>query len=225
MRGAHGQTIQANPTFLDAGLAIQEFVQPALQGLGHKLGALVFQISPLPAYLRGRMPEVLARLSVMLKALPSLKEQAPEAVVAVEVRAAVWLKPEFAAVLRDSGTTYCLGLHAKLPPIEDQLPLLRAMWPGPLVCRWNLHQLHGAYGYEAATDRYAPYDKLVDVDIHTRAALAKVVKATTQAGFNAYVTINNKAEGCAPLTVAGLAREICSVSAEAKALQISDEKR
>jgi uncharacterized protein YecE (DUF72 family) len=218
VRGDQGQSVQANPAFLDAELAVREFVQPALDGLRHKLGALVFQISPLPAALRGRMPEVLARMSAMLKALPVLKEQAPDAVVAVEVRDALWLTPEFAAVLRDCGATYCMGLHAKMPPIEGQLPLLRALWPGPLVCRWNLHRMHGAFGYEDAADLYAPYDKLVDIDVETRTLLAKVVNATTKAGYNAYVTVSNKAEGCAPLSVAGLAYGICGQHPELKAL-------
>ncbi len=208
VRGEKGQAVQPNPAFLNAELAVLEFAQPALQGLGHKLGALVFQISPLPPALHGRMPEVLARLAVMLKALPSLKEQAPDAVVAVEVRDPLWLTPEFVAVLREAGATYCLGLHAKMPPIEGQLPLLRALWPGPLVCRWNLHRMHGAYGYEDAAELYEPYSKLVDMDPETRATLAKVVNATTQAGYNAYVTVSNKAEGCAPLSVAGLAQKI-----------------
>ena len=55
---------------------------------------------------------------------------------------------------------YRLCLHAQKPPIEEQLPLLRTLWPGPLVCRWNLHRHHGAYGYESAKVQYAPFDCL-----------------------------------------------------------------
>ena len=208
VRGEKGQAVQANPAFLSPELAVQEFVQPVLQGLQHKLGVLVFQISPLPAGLHARLPELLQRLAAMLQALPSLTAQAPDAVIAVEVRDPVWLTPEFVSVLRQSGATYCLGLHAKMPPIEGQLPLLRALWPGPRVCRWNLHRMHGAYGYEDAAKLYMPYAKLVDVDLKTRTTLAKVVNATTKAGYNAYVTISNKAEGCAPLSVAALAGEM-----------------
>lgn len=208
VRGEKGQVVQANPAFLSPELAVQEFVQPALQGLQQKLGVLVFQISPLPSGLHARIPELLQKLAAVLQALPSLTEQAPDAVIAVEVRDPVWLTPAFADVLRQSGATYCLGLHAKMPPIEVQLPLLRALWPGPLVCRWNLHRMHGAYGYEDAAKHYLPYDQLVDIDVETRATLARVINATTNAGHHAYVTISNKAEGCAPLTVAGLAGEI-----------------
>ena len=212
-RSETGRGMQANPGFLNAELAVREFVQPALEGLGAKLGALVFQLSPLPPALRSRMPEVLAVLRNMLNALPALRPTAPDAVVAVEVRDPAFLTPEFSAILRSAGATYCLGLHAKMPPIEEQLPMLRALWPGPLVCRWNLHRMHGAYGYEDAKALYEPFNQLVHVDTANRETLAKVASATSKAGFNCYITINNKAEGSAPLSVLGLARELLEVCA------------
>jgi uncharacterized protein YecE (DUF72 family) len=88
--------------------------------------------------------------------------------------------------------------------------MLRALWPGPLVCRWNLHSRHGAQGYEEAKGLYEPFDRLVDPDPATRAVLAKVMSATAAAGHNVYVTINNKAEGSAPLSVLALAGAVSS---------------
>ncbi len=209
VRSEDGRGMRANAGFLDAPLAWNAFVQPALEGLGAKAGVLVFQLSPLPASMLAQMPQTIDRLAQMLASLPpvaQLRAQAPDLVIAVEVRNAEWLTPAFARVLRDAGATYCLGLHAKLPPIEDQLPVLRALWPGPLVCRWNLHSRHGAYGYEDAKALYAPFNRLVDPDPDTRAVLAKVIAATTAAGQPAYLTINNKAEGSAPLSVAAMAQ-------------------
>jgi uncharacterized protein YecE (DUF72 family) len=212
VRGESGRATQPNPAFLDPALAVQEFVQPALEGLGPKLGALVFQLSPLPGSMVRRMDDVLARLQTLLAALPPLTPAAPDAVVAVEVRNPEFVTPAFAAVLRGAGATYCLGVHAKMPSIEDQLPMLRALWPGPLVCRWNLNSKHGAYGYEDAKALYAPFNQLVDEDLATRATLAKVAAATSKAGFNSYITINNKAEGSAPLSVAALAAAIAGTN-------------
>lgn len=208
VRTEDGRGRQANTAFLDPRLAIQEFLEPAMQGLGARIGALVFQLSPLPLAMLGRMPEQLDRLHAMLAALPSLRDVAPEAVVAVEVRDPEWLTPDFVAVLKDTGARYCLGLHPKLPPIQDQLPLLRAMWPGPLVCRWNLHRVHGPFGYEDAEKKYGEYAEVMDPDPETRAVLAKVVRATAEAGQPCYVTISNHAEGSAPLSLRALAREI-----------------
>jgi uncharacterized protein YecE (DUF72 family) len=213
VRAEDGRGQQPNPAFLDPVLAVQQFVQPALEGLGDKLGALVFQLSPLPGAMLARMPELLQRLRTLLAALPSLRDVAPDGVIAVEVRNPEFLTPAFTEVLREAGATYCLGLHPKLPPITDQLPLLRALWPGPLVCRWNLNRRHGAYGYEEAKSLYEPFNKLVDPDVETREALARVIAGTTGAGQNAYVTINNKAEGSAPLSVRALAEAVQAIRA------------
>ena len=42
-----------NPCFLNAQMAIDEFVAAVLDGLGAKAGALVFQFSPLPDQMLG----------------------------------------------------------------------------------------------------------------------------------------------------------------------------
>ena len=132
--------------------------------------------------------------------------------IAVEVRDPEFMGPELVEVLRATGAVYCLGLHAKMPPIQDQLPMLRKLWPAPMVCRWNLNPIHGAFGYEDARELYSPYDKTVDEDLGSRQALARVALATAQAGLPAYITISNKAEGSAPLSVAALAREMVEQS-------------
>ncbi|MGA0571194.1 DUF72 domain-containing protein [Variovorax sp. VNK109] len=208
VRGEGGRGIQPNPAFLDPLLALNEFVEPALQGLADRTGALVFQLSPLPATVAQRPEQVLEMLDRMLAALPRVAERVEGAVVAVEVRNAGLLTPALVDVLKRHGATYCLGLHAKMPPIEEQLPVLRALWPGPLVCRWNLHRKHGAYGYEEARSLYEPFDRIVDPDPETRDTLARVIAGTVGAGQAAYVTINNKAEGSAPLSVQAVAAAV-----------------
>ena len=208
IRGDGGRALERNPTFLDPDLALHAFADPALEGLRHRLGALNFQISPLPAEWLRQPGALIERFASMLRAMPDLRAIAPEAAVSIELRDPALLTPAFAQMLRDVGATFCLGLHAKMPPIEQQLPMLRALWPGPLVCRWNLNRIHGAYGYEKAEQQYGDFDRLIDPDPDTRAALARVIAATTDAGFPAYVTIDNKAEGSAPLSVVELARAV-----------------
>ena len=207
-----GRGLAENSVFLDPELAITQFVEPAVAGLGDRLGALVFQISPLPLSLLERPGEVIDRLGRMLRALPEVRAQLPQAVIAVEFRDPIFVAPEWSGLLidmlRNNRATYCLGLHGKMPPIETQLPILRALWPGPLVCRWNLHRKHGAYGYEAAKRLYGAFDRIVDADIETRLALARVAAATASAGYPAYITIGNKAEGSAPRSALALTEAI-----------------
>jgi uncharacterized protein YecE (DUF72 family) len=208
IRGDDGRSLNHNALFLDADTALREFVRPALEGLGHKLGALVFQLSPLPGLMLATIGQQIEKLDRLLAALPHLRVVAPDAVVAVEVRNAEWLTPGFTAMLKQHGVSYCLGLHAKMPPIAEQLPILRALWPSPLVCRWNLHMKHGAFGYESAREEYAPFDRLVDPDPETRQQLVRVIAGTAAYGVLAYVTVNNKAEGSAPLSIEALAQAV-----------------
>ncbi|MDR7268122.1 uncharacterized protein YecE (DUF72 family) [Pelomonas saccharophila] len=204
LRSEDGRRQEPNPLFLDAVTALQTFIEPAYEGLGTTIGALVFQLSPLPALRLSRMNEQLDRLHALLLALP----KPPAGVLAVEVRDAAWLCPDFVALLRGTGARYCVGLHPKLPPLQEQLPLLRALWPGPLVVRWNLNRLHGPYGYEEAEKLYGEFNAMLDPDPETRAELARVIRGTAGAGQDAFVTISNKAEGSAPLSVRALAEAI-----------------
>jgi uncharacterized protein YecE (DUF72 family) len=206
-----GRGLQANPHFLDDALFHEACLQPLLEGLGHKLGALVLQMSPLPSQmlLNTQVQQLFRQLAPVFISFNAIKSIANHAIMAIELRNPEFiitpLRDELIALLKDTGATYCLGLHAKLPPIEEQLPILRKLWPGSLVCRWNLHSKHGRYGYEAAKSQYEPFDKLVDEDPATREQLARVIAGTVKGGQNAFVTINNKAEGSAPLSVSKLA--------------------
>jgi len=163
----------------------------------------VFQLSllPLPAMVV-QLPALLERLRGMLRTLPALRPTAPDGVIAVEVCNPEFLPPAFAQVLREAGATDSLGLHPKMPPIAEPLPVLRALWPAPLVCRWNLNRLHGAYCDGEARQ----LSELVNPDVETREAPGRVILGTTRAGQNAYVTVNNKAEGSAPLSMLALAQ-------------------
>jgi uncharacterized protein YecE (DUF72 family) len=204
----------ANPHFLDAVLFQEACLLPLLEGLGHKLGALVLQMSPLPAQMlsRTQIQLLFKQLAPVFIGFNAIKSIANDAIMAIELRNPEFitspLRDELIALLKDTGATYCLGLHAKLPPIEEQLPILRKLWPGPLVCRWNLHSKHGRFGYESAKSQYEPFDKLVDEDPSTREQLARVIAGTVKGGQRAFVTINNKAEGSAPLSVSKLANAV-----------------
>src|SRR3546814_19662282 len=105
----------------------------------------LFQLSPVPDALLRDLPALLRRLGAMLQALPSLRPLAPDAAIAVEVRDPEWLMPAFTSTLRAAGATYCLGLHAKMPPIDEQLPILRRSeerrvgkeWVSTCRSRWS----------------------------------------------------------------------------------------
>lgn len=200
---ASGAPLAPNPAFLDPALALQAALQPLAAGLGPRLGVLVFQLSPLPPAWRDDPPTLWRRLDALWPALrPALPAGAH---LALELRDAALLGPDLAAQLKAHGVRHCLGLHDRLPPVHEQLSLLRALWPGPLVCRWNLQR---GQRYAQARDAWAPFDRMRSPDPGTRATLARVLRATLDAGHEAFVTINNKAEGCAPASVLALAQAL-----------------
>ena len=198
-----GAALALNPGFLDPALALSACLLPAVQGLGPKLGALVFQLSPLPAAMLADLPSLIARLEALWQTLAP--HRPPRVQLALEVRDPALLCPALTASLKAHGIRLCLGLHDRLPDIEAQRPAQRAMWPGDLVCRWNLQR---GQRYAQARDNWAPFDRLQAPDEATRAALARIIHGTLQGGQRVYVTINNKAEGSAPLSVRALAAEL-----------------
>src|SRR6185437_1754628 len=209
IRDEDGRGKVPNPHFLDPAIATREFVVPCLEGLGGKAGPLVFQVSPLPRGVVEEAPLLVERLGAFFAALPqALGRRRP--CYALELRNAELLTPRLMRMLRDVGVRYCVGLHDRMPEVERQELALKALdgeTPGDLVVRWNLHR---GFLYQAAKQRYEPFDKLVDEDPETRRILARMAAQAFGAKRKVWITANNKAEGSAPLSLVKLAEEIAA---------------
>lgn len=207
MRDEEGRGKVPNPHFLDAAIATREFVVPCLEGLKDKAGPLVFQVSPLPRGLVAEAANLIDRLAAFFAALPrELGKYRP--LYALELRNAELLTPRLTRMLAAAGVRYCVGLHDRMPEVERQAAALRSLdgdVPGPLVVRWNLHR---GFLYQAAKQRYEPFDRLVDEDGETRRILARMAADAFKAKQKVWITANNKAEGSAPLSLLKLAEEI-----------------
>lgn len=208
LRGPDGAGCLANAAFLDAGIAIRDFIVPATAGLGQRCGPLLFQLSPLQS-VADDGPAFFARLDAFLAALPPLDPSlTPHACYAVEMRDPALLTPRYIRLLRERGVRFCLAARDRLPPVSRQAHAQTLMddgAPGPLVLRWMLRE---GRSYAMAEKAYMPFDKLVDPDDATRDAIADVVAGTLRAGQPAYVIVSNNAEGCAPQSIARLAAAI-----------------
>lgn len=207
MRDEAGRGKVPNPHFLDAAIATREFVVPCIEGLKDKAGPLVFQVSPLQRGLVAEAVSLIERLAAFFAALPTeLGKFRP--LYALELRNAELLTPRLMRTLAAAGVRYCVGLHDRMPEVERQAVALRALdadVPGPLVVRWNLHR---GFLYQAARQRYEPFDRLVDEDGETRRILARMAADAFKAKQKVWITANNKAEGSAPLSLLKLAEEI-----------------
>ncbi|MGI4857903.1 MAG: DUF72 domain-containing protein [Janthinobacterium lividum] len=200
IRGTGGAPARINPDFLDPAAAIDDFIQPCVEGLAGKIGALVFQLSPLPDALRADLPALIDRLARFFDALPPAPHR-----YALEIRDPALLTPRLIRMLREHGVRYCVGIHSRMPDAARQATALEHLddgHPGPLIVRWSLH---AGLRYEGARTRYEPFDAIVDPDLPTRTALAALIARAVRAQQPAYIVVNNKAEGSSPVSCAWLA--------------------
>jgi len=209
-----------NPLFLDAAYAAATVVAPYVEGLGAKGGALLFQFAPQEL---GPPRRFAARLHAFLESLP----RGPR--YAVELRNRELLTADYAAALAAAGACHCLNVHPRMPDVRVQAHLagvadspmtattatppmtpIRPTTPTPMtIGRWLLGA--GAE-YEAASRRFAPFNRLAAPDPGARRALAEVAREALAAGRPFLLTVNNNAEGCAPLSILALARELAARS-------------
>jgi uncharacterized protein YecE (DUF72 family) len=192
---------QPNDRFLDAAYARDLVVAPFVEGLGEKAGPLVFQLPPQDPRELGGVGPFVERLHAFLCALP----RGP--LYAVEVRNEALLTEALAQALADVGACPVLAAWKDMPPVERQALRTRALHAPALVVRWMLPP---HLDYEEARKRYFPFDRLVEEDLRTREAIARACVAALRASRPVFVTLNNKAEGSAPLSALQLARSVIS---------------
>jgi uncharacterized protein YecE (DUF72 family) len=192
---------QVNPYFLDPAYAADYVVAPFVEGLGAKGGALLFQLSPQDLGAPEYFAEELRRF---LCALP----KGP--VYAVELRNREILTPAFADALAEAGAVHCHNVHPRMPEVTIQARLAGTDRPAtPLTLgRWLLGP---DMTYEQAGSAYAPFNRIHKPDEDARRALTTLARNALAAGRPFLCTVNNNAEGSAPLSIEALAREIVRI--------------
>ncbi len=220
--GAAAGKTATNPLFLDAAYAVDRVIGPAVLGLKDRLGPIVFQFPPLDLSANGPTGGVEAftdRVEEFLGRLPAgpVGPAGIHPLYAVEVRNRELLTPRWRRMLRRHNAVAALAGHPSQPTVAAQASLLRPLDapegvppPRALVVRWLLHPTQD---YAAAKAKYDPFTRLVDAHPQARNEISDLVVRAVLAGLPAWVVINNKAEGSAPLSVAALAETIAAALA------------
>jgi uncharacterized protein YecE (DUF72 family) len=194
---------EPNRRYLDAGYAASAVVASTVEGLGKKLGALLFQFPPQDE----SEPQAFAdKLYQFLHALP---RGVP---YAVELRTPQLLTPAYAAALEASGAVHTHNVWGNMPPVLQQARLLPPVARKPLLVRWMMRR---GEKYADAGSRFSPFSRLVEPDQVNRAQIASLMAKALAHAVPAFAFINNKAEGCAPASAAELARSILAAGAGA----------
>jgi uncharacterized protein YecE (DUF72 family) len=121
---------------------------------------------------------------------------------AVEIRNAGLLGPDYRKVLENHGVAHVYNHWSYMPSLRDQHQRMEDCFTAPFTVLRLLTPLK--MSYEAAKKRAEPYTKIVEELPDMRRDTAELVKKAVGEKRKAYVLVNNRSEGNAPLTIQAL---------------------
>ena len=191
-----------NPHFLDTGMFRDLVLAPAQEGLKDKLGPFIFEFQ------RWGIDSTtfLEQLDRFLGSLPA------ELQYATEVRNPSLLGARYRDILKAHNVAHVYNHWTAMPPLAEQHRSLEGTFTASHVVVRLLTLL--GLKYEKAVERYKPYDRIVQPQPQMRQDTLDLVKQATGEGKSTYVLVNNRAEGCSPLTVQALVEALSRQSAE-----------
>ena len=194
---------QPNPDFLSADRFVHEMLDPFSRVFRRHCGPFILQFSP-PVNPRATDASAfIDGLDRMLGALPR------EFQYCVEVRDKWTLTDTYRQVLARHGASHIYnywsampmpGAQARTIPPEDQPVVMTRLLVRP--GKW----------YEDQKQVFAPFDKLVEPDDEMRRDVLEIIRRAVTGSRQAYLLVNNKAEGSAPLTIESIAERFVAES-------------
>ncbi len=121
---------------------------------------------------------------------------------AVEIRNAGLLGLNYRKVLESHGVAHVYNHWSYMPPLLEQHRRLEQLFTAPFIVIRLLTPLN--MPYEVAKKRAAPYNKIVGELPQMRKETVNLIKQAMGENRRAYVLVNNRLEGNAPLTVQAL---------------------
>jgi uncharacterized protein YecE (DUF72 family) len=187
---------KVNPDFLNPDIFIEEIYHPYRRHFANNTGPFVFEFQTIAKF-SGLDPERFAgRLDEFFSALPR------DAEYGVEIRNEEFLTPMYFAVLREHGVAHVFNSWTRMPPIGHQLDLPNSLTAPFIIARALLRP---GRTYDEAVDAFAPYDRIREPNPRLRRDLVRLVETAMETRIPAYLLVNNRAEGSAPLTIAAVA--------------------
>ena len=197
------KTTAVGACFLDIDTLEREVLAPYREAFLEHAGPLVFEF---PAERRD-VARFTPALTSFLRVAVARAAPMP---LAVELRDRRLLTDDIARGIASSGVAFCFNFHPTMPSIATQLAwaeargLLEPSGP-PLVARVMLPP---GTSYEVRKRDLAPFDRIADAQEEMRRDVVALCARAVRAARELFIVVNNKAEGCAPLTVRALAERI-----------------
>ncbi|HVJ91107.1 MAG TPA: DUF72 domain-containing protein [Labilithrix sp.] len=186
-----------NPHFLDDARTRSEILAPYTRSFAADSGPFLFELTPMP---HGAMEErtFISRVDDFISRLPSDHRYA------FELRNAELFGPRWLDMLRANGVAHVFTYWTAMPTLRHQLRADALVAPFTVIRL----MLPPYTRYASRKADFAPFDKVSEVQPEMRDDVVDILRAAAEAGCeDGYVLVNNKAEGCAPLTVRALAEK------------------
>jgi len=187
---------QRNPDFLNADVFKDAVLGPHERAFRAHAGAFVFEFQAM----RGRdLPDPLEwadELDRFLEQLPAGPRYA------VELRNAELLSDVHGEVLKRHRVAHVFNSWTEVPPIGEQLALGWTFTAPFTVARALLKP---GRAYADAVKLFEPYDRLREPLPQLRRDLVRLIDETVRRRTEAFILVNNRAEGYAPGTIRAVA--------------------
>ena len=110
--------------------------------------------------------------------------------------------PDYCKVLENHGVAHVYNHWSYMPPLREQHQRMEECFTAPFTVLRLLTPLK--MSYDAAKKRAEPYTKIVEELPEMRRDTVDLVKQSIGEERKAYVLVNNRSEGNAPLTIQAL---------------------
>jgi uncharacterized protein YecE (DUF72 family) len=196
---AKGAAKGANPDFLDPQLFVDEMVGPFGEFFREHTGPFLLQLPPAPAALRSQPTAFAEKLDRFLDALPR------DFHYATELRDPSLLTVDYRRAIAAHGVAHVFNYVTAMPMPAEQAQTIRVESAPFAMIRLLLPP--GTY-YGERGEALKPFARLTDLDEKMREQVVALARRAIDAAIPVFVLVNNKAEGCAPLTIRALAEKL-----------------
>lgn len=185
---------QENPQFLDAELFKTSVLAVYKKAFKDHVGPLVLEFGEL-------FKPVIPSLAFFIEKLDAFFAKLPtDFQFAIEIRNKNFLKPEYFDVLRKYNVAHVFNHWTKMPPLREQLAVAGER---PFTADFAVARLLTPLGvkYEKAVAMNAPYDSIKARLPEMRDDVERLIEQALEFNIRLFILVNNRTEGCAPLTV------------------------